>query len=216
MVFVVLFTVKRFCEPRAGRRSWLVWFFDTSKQACGALVIHFINIVIAEWIETGDPCTEYIISFLLDSTLGLLAIYVGIRITQIVAIRRGCPYLIFGDYGKPVRAKYWLWQCIAYLLIMSMSKLLVALVTQLKFWDSVRDLLLWLFSLVPIPNFEVTVVVLVIPFVVNVVMFWVTDNFLTMHRNENSKMVKAMNAVRACRLPFRLPTTMCCMRGIGE
>lgn len=160
---------------------------------------------------------RYIISFLLDSTVGLLIIYIGIRITQIVAIRRGCEYLVFGDYGKPrPRAKFWLYQCVAYVLIMTFSKLIVALVTQFKFWDAVRDFLLWFFGLVPIPNFEVTLVVLVIPFVVNVIMFWVTDNFLTMYRNENSKVIRAMNAMRAFKLPFKLPPFMFCVRGVGK
>lgn len=30
--FCACLAVKRFCEPPNGRRSWLVWFFDTSKQ----------------------------------------------------------------------------------------------------------------------------------------------------------------------------------------
>ena len=48
--------VKRFCEPASRRRSWLVWFYDTSKQGLGSLVIHFANIYLATLFQ-GDPCT---------------------------------------------------------------------------------------------------------------------------------------------------------------
>lgn len=157
---------------------------------------------------------RYIISFLLDSSLGLLVIYCGIRITQIVAIQKGCDYLVFGEYGKPKpKAKYWVYQCAAYVFITSIAKLIVTLVLQLKFWDHVRDLLLWS---IPSPKLEVTLVVLVIPFFVNVFMFWVTDNFLIMHRLENSKMNKAVAAVRDCRLPFKIPPICCLRRRRGE
>lgn len=48
--------VKRFCEPARRRRSWLVWFYDTSKQGLGSLVIHMANIYLATLFQ-GDPCT---------------------------------------------------------------------------------------------------------------------------------------------------------------
>lgn len=47
---------KRFCEPRFTRRSWLVWFYDTSKQGMGAFIIHMANVWLASQF-TGDPCT---------------------------------------------------------------------------------------------------------------------------------------------------------------
>ena len=53
----ILFSpVKRFCEPLKHRRSWLVWFYDTSKQVLGAALVHFANVILAGEF-TGDPCT---------------------------------------------------------------------------------------------------------------------------------------------------------------
>lgn len=49
-------TAKRFCEPRKERRSWLIWFYDTSKQGMGAMAIHLANVWLAGQY-TGDPCT---------------------------------------------------------------------------------------------------------------------------------------------------------------
>lgn len=47
---------KRFCEPRGERRSWLIWFYDTSKQGMGAMAIHLANVWLAGQYK-GDPCT---------------------------------------------------------------------------------------------------------------------------------------------------------------
>lgn len=47
---------KRFCEPPHRRRSWLIWFYDTSKQGMGAMAIHLSNVWLAGQYH-GDPCT---------------------------------------------------------------------------------------------------------------------------------------------------------------
>lgn len=53
---VLFVLVKRFCEPKKHRRSWLVWFYDTSKQGLGAMIVHFCNVFLSEAFK-GDPCT---------------------------------------------------------------------------------------------------------------------------------------------------------------
>lgn len=47
---------KRFCESRSYRRPWEIWWYDTSKQGIGALVIHMTNVYISPLFQ-GDPCT---------------------------------------------------------------------------------------------------------------------------------------------------------------
>ena len=39
-------------------------------------------------------------SFLLDSTIGLLVIYVGLRISQVIVVKKGWNHLRLGEYGK--------------------------------------------------------------------------------------------------------------------
>ncbi|XP_057370634.1 store-operated calcium entry regulator STIMATE-like [Daphnia carinata] len=166
--------LKRFCEPARRRRSWLVWFYDTSKQGLGSLVIHMANIYLATLFQ-GDPCTWYIVSFLLDSSVGLLVIYACIRLTVKLADKWKWQYLYFGEYGNPASAKAWAAQSGVYMGIMVVEKVLITILVQLEFWDKVRDLIL---SPITDPKVAITVVLLVIPFFVNVLMFWVTDNFL--------------------------------------
>lgn len=67
--------------------------------------------------------------------------------------------------GKPPSVNAWLAQCCLYVLLMVIVKICITLLIQLDFWDDVRD-----FILSPIinPKVEVVVVMLVIPFFINV------------------------------------------------
>lgn len=192
-----------------------MWFFDTSKQALAALVIHFINILMAEFFGGGDPCTQYIISFVLDSTVGLLIIYIGVILTQFVAKARGSDTLNFGEYGKPYpKVEYWYCQTLAYICIAIVAKVMVSFMLQAHFWSQVQRILLW-----PIPNPEVEIimVILIIPFIINVIIFWVTDNILTMSRglkkasqngNSRSESVVTCSVKDVLWMPISLPAKL--------
>ncbi|XP_065585000.1 store-operated calcium entry regulator STIMATE-like isoform X1 [Artemia franciscana] len=185
--------LKRFCEPRSERRTWLVWFYDTSKQGLGAMVIHFANIFLASTFS-GDPCTWYLVSFLLDSSVGLLVIYAGIRLTIYLAERNRWEYLIFGEYGSPPSPFAWSCQCAIYMSIMGVEKILITGLIQLEFWDSVRE---WILSPITNPKLEIALVLLIVPFFVNVLMFWVTDNFLMRgHRGRKRSKRDSRNSLR--------------------
>ncbi|ELU04766.1 hypothetical protein CAPTEDRAFT_166869 [Capitella teleta] len=166
--------VKRFCEPKPERRPWKIWFFDTSKQAIGAAVIHFANVFLAE-IFHGDPCTWYIISFLLDSTVGLFIIYLGLKISQIIAQWKGWESLYFGEYGTPPQCNAWIGQCGVYILVMLIEKMLMTLLILFNFWKKVRDFIM---SPIKDPNLELIIVMFIVPFIINAFIFWVVDNFL--------------------------------------
>lgn len=93
------FSAKRFREPPNVRRSWETWWYDTSKQGIGAIIIHLTNVYLAPLFQ-GDPCTWYVINFLLDSTIGLLIVFIGIRLCQFLAYHKKWPAINFGVYGK--------------------------------------------------------------------------------------------------------------------
>ncbi|KAK7102874.1 hypothetical protein V1264_021033 [Littorina saxatilis] len=166
--------VKRYCEPKSSRRPWKIWFFDTSKQALGAAVIHFANVFLADMF-TGDPCTWYFISFLLDSTAGLLVIYLGLKLTQILAHRSTCKSLYFGEYGEPPQCNAWVGQTALYIIVMIVEKLLMTFLVLPSFWVKVRK-----FIMTPIkdPRLELAIVMFIVPLIVNAILFWVVDNFL--------------------------------------
>lgn len=169
---------KRYCEPKYERRPWKIWFFDTSKQGFGAFVIHFANVFLADMFQ-GDPCTWYVVSFLLDSTIGLLVIYIGLKITQVIVNRKKCETLKFGEYGSPPKCNAFLGQCGLYILVMIVEKILMTLLIQFHFWEDVRK-----FIMTPVndPKVELVIVMFVIPLLVNAFIFWVVDNFLKMKK----------------------------------
>lgn len=165
---------KRFCEPKHERRPWRIWFYDTSKQAIGAAVIHFANVFLATMFQ-GDPCTWYFVSFLLDSTVGLLIIYIGLKSAQYLALQKGWESLRFGEYGNPPQCNAWIGQCAIYILVMIIEKILMTLLVQFHFWVKVRK-----FILAPVKDasLEIVIVMFMVPLFVNAFIFWVVDNFL--------------------------------------
>lgn len=68
---------------------------------------------------------------------------------------------------------------------MAIVKLITTLIIQLEFLDSVKDIVMSPFSNAKV---EQAIIMLIIPFFVNILMFWVTDNFL-MHHNRQGKTV---------------------------
>lgn len=82
------------------------------------MVIHMTNIYLSPLFK-GDPCTwwvnnsatdngipnetsrsRYIINFLLDSTIGLFIIYIGIRICTCLAKAKNWEAINFGEYSE--------------------------------------------------------------------------------------------------------------------
>ncbi|XP_075930658.1 store-operated calcium entry regulator STIMATE isoform X1 [Petromyzon marinus] len=148
--------------------------YDTSKQIFGQLFIHFANVYLSELTEE-DPCSLYLINFLLDATLGMVLIWLGIKAASRLVEWRQWESLRFGEYGEPPRCCAWVGQCGVYLLVVACEKTITFLVILIPFWKKVQELIL---SLIPNPQVELALVMLIVPFVVNAVMFWLTDNFL--------------------------------------
>lgn len=171
--------VKRLREPADERRSVMIWFCDTSKQAAGAMFIHFANVFLAMWSKSTDPCTWYFINYLLDTTVGLLVIWFVLKMLHVLASRKNWHKLKMGEYGEPPRFKTWLFQCMAYLAVMLTEKIVILILFQFNFWTGVKKLILKPIS--GYPKLELVVVLLLVPFVINALMFWVVDNFL-MHK----------------------------------
>ncbi|KAM9327611.1 transmembrane protein 110, like [Pholidichthys leucotaenia] len=166
--------LKRFREPVGIRRPWRIWFFDTSKQAIGALFIHFANVFLST-LTKEDPCSLYLMNFLLDATLGMLVIWLAVKLVSKLVEYKQWTSLTFGEYGDPPQAAAWLGQCGVYLLIMVLEKGVISLTLLIPGWSKLQEVLL---SYIVNPQLELVVVMLIVPFVVNSVMFWVVDSLM--------------------------------------
>ncbi|XP_048887285.1 transmembrane protein 110, like [Brienomyrus brachyistius] len=169
--------LKRLREPAGIRRPWRIWFYDTSKQAIGALFIHFANVFLST-LTIEDPCSLYLMNFLLDATLGMLVIWAGVKAVSKVVEYKKVTLLTFGEYGEPPQVAAWVGQCAIYLLIVVLEKCMVSLVLFIPGWNKVQEVLL---DYIPNAQLEVVLVMLIVPFLVNAVMFWVVDS-LTMRK----------------------------------
>ncbi|XP_031438588.1 transmembrane protein 110, like [Clupea harengus] len=169
--------LKRFREPIAVRRPWKIWFFDTSKQAIGAMFIHFANIFLST-LTKADACSLYLMNFILDATLGMLFIWMGVKVVSRIVEHKQYTILVFGEYGDPPLASAWCGQCVIYLLIMILEKGVVTLVLLIPGWTNLQEVLL---DYIPNPQLELVLVMLIVPFIVNSLMFWVVDS-LTMRK----------------------------------
>ncbi|EMP38827.1 hypothetical protein UY3_03951, partial [Chelonia mydas] len=169
-----VFTVKRFQEPKEERRPWRIWFYDTSKQAIGALFIHFANVFLSGHTAE-DPCSLYLMNFILDATLGMLLIWFGVKVVSWLVEHRKYTCLAFGEYGDPPQAAAWIGQCILYLLIMVFEKTVVSLALFIPGWTKLQEILL---DYIPDPQLELVLVMFIVPFTVNAVMFWLVDSLI--------------------------------------
>ncbi|XP_035003904.1 transmembrane protein 110, like [Hippoglossus stenolepis] len=166
--------LKRFREPVGIRRPWRIWFYDTSKQAIGALFIHFANVFLSTLTEE-DPCSLYLMNFLLDATLGMLVIWLAIKLVSKLVEYKQWTLLMFGEYGDPPQAAAWLGQCGVYLLIMVLEKGATSLVLLVPGWSKLQEVLL---GYIANPQLELVLVMLIVPFIVNSIMFWVVDSLM--------------------------------------
>ncbi|XP_010899622.2 transmembrane protein 110, like [Esox lucius] len=166
--------LKRLREPVGIRRPWKIWFYDTSKQAIGALFIHLANVFLSNLTEA-DPCSLYLMNFLLDATLGMLVIWAAVKVASRIVEYKSFTLLTFGEYGDPPQAAAWLGQCGVYLLIMVLEKSVVSLVLLIPGWTNLQAVLL---DYIPDPQLELVLVMLIVPFIVNSVMFWLVDSLM--------------------------------------
>nr|XP_040030642.1 transmembrane protein 110, like isoform X2 [Gasterosteus aculeatus aculeatus] len=178
--------LKRFREPVGIRRPWRIWsdvflpflflslFFDTSKQAIGALFIHLANVFLST-LTAEDPCSLYLMNFLLDAALGMLVIWLAVKLVSKLVEDKRWTLLMFGEYGDPPQAAAWLGQCAVYLLIMVLEKSVISLVLLVPGWSKLQEVLL---SYIANPQVELVLVMLIVPFIVNSIMFWVVDSLM--------------------------------------
>ncbi len=164
------------------KRKFKTWWLDVSKQGIGAIYAHVSNMGIAAVIskntwgnyELEDQCAWYAISFLVDTTVGLFFSLVLLGWLNVEAKDRNWVSLMNGGvYEGPDGMKHWRDQVLAWIVILTLVRFLVAL-------------FIWVFSPLlartgdilfePMQNhirFELLFVMIVFPGILNFFYFWV-------------------------------------------
>lgn len=174
LAFTILVAKRQWETPK---RSWKIWFFDSSKQGFVAVEIHFVNVALSEAMSNHDACTWYFTLSILDSTIGLLAVYWLLRLLSWIVARYRIRHLYSGEYGNPPRVKPWLYQMMAYNLVMLIEKGLCSLLLLVPAVQTAGNAILIPAGKVS-PTFEYVLALLITPFAISALWFWVVDNFL--------------------------------------
>lgn len=188
---------KRFYEFPI-RRPWLVWFFDVSKQLIGAFGVHVFNVMLSlapkndddlkpivpppDEIIDDDPCDWYFLNIMLDCTIGVCILYFIFKYVNLFCKK----YLKLtniesGNYGDQTPSiKAYLKQLAIYSVSLIITKLslylLVKCFEQELLWITHNIILIWF---VPYPpEFEIFIVMFVVPIVMNILQLILIDNFI--------------------------------------
>ena len=161
-----------------------VWLLDVSKQGFGGVLIHFANIGTSVWLARrggrgGDECAFYFENFFVDCTLGVVVVTALLRAAERAAARRGCDAVARGgEYGEPPRLGAFAAQLGVFCACLLANKLLMAAGIWLLYPAMVAcgD---WLFRpLRAHPNAELVVVMVLCPWLLTTLQFWLFDTAL--------------------------------------
>ena len=171
------------------RRNFKVFLLDVLKQSSSSSFSHLFNLFSSKYIvlyffkETIlDECQCYILQYLLDSSIGLMLNLLGINLVEYV-LQRYYPalsYLRSGNYydsRNKIVIKYWFAQLSIWMCIVIINKV-IALVILLNIYDSLKNSMVYLFSGISNPHTELFLVMIVIPGVLNVLQFVLTDTMI--------------------------------------
>ena len=169
------------------QRTLITWFFDVSKQGFGACYAHVMNMFIAAVISENirgenvleDQCAWYGLSYLIDTTFGLLLAILGLQaIERLANIYQWKPLQHSGVYVGDTAWYHWSIQVVSWIVILTITKFIIYL-----FMWIFSSQLAWIGSTLFAPfsgykHFELLFVMIFFPGILNVIYFWIADSYL--------------------------------------
>jgi hypothetical protein len=155
----------------------------------GASLGHFSNIFLSVIIanalqsQSGDQCLWYCLTYIVDSTFGILWNLICLQIFELIMIQFPSLFVIFnfGNYGTPPKLYIFFPQLLVWLLIVISGKLIIIMVIY-QFIFPINAVMNYVFHEIlgvsSHPQLELVLVMVIIPGTLNVIQFWVTDTFL--------------------------------------
>ena len=169
------------------QRTLITWFFDVSKQGFGACYAHVMNMFIAAVISENirgenvleDQCAWYGLSYLIDTTFGLLLAILGLQAIERLANKyQWKPLQHSGVYVGDTAWYHWSIQVVSWIVILTITKFIIYL-----FMWIFSSQLAWIGSTLFAPfsgykHFELLFVMIFFPGILNVIYFWIADSYL--------------------------------------
>ncbi|KAJ8324677.1 hypothetical protein BDV3_004904 [Batrachochytrium dendrobatidis] len=167
------------------RRPLLIWAMDTSKQALAASMVHFVNVFVssvagidAEGSKNGstNPCVWYFLNLGLDTTIGVGILYIFLKAVHAIADMLQISDTTSGEYGNPPRFMPWFKQLCLFITAWFFVKLLVVISLELfPFLGIFGKWVLSPLTAIGDPRFQIVVVMLIFPLIMNIVQAWLID-----------------------------------------
>lgn len=161
------------------QRKLSVFVRDSSKQAFGAGVAHLINIGLSMLLATvGNECNWYAVTFIMDTVLGTVMNIVLLHAFEALLVRVS-PRFESGVYSDDSPNFDFVLQLALWTAVVSLVKLVIFYAILYPFAYEVYAA--GSFVLQPLfefPKLQLFVVMIIIPAILNVVAFWVQDNYL--------------------------------------
>lgn len=168
-------------------RKFNTWGFDTTKQALGGVLSHFMNVGMAKVLHhsihrwgtrTADECDFYFINCLAELVFGLLILRLLLAAYHIVVFsvfRAGDAVRQTGDYGDPPEVRTLAIQSIVWVILVVVMKIFL-FVVELALVAKLDVTSHWLLTpLDPFPKVKLVIVMVITPLLLNAVAFWVID-----------------------------------------
>lgn len=153
----------------------------------GSSMGHISNLLIATALSNGtsDECQWYCICYLTDVTLGTFLSISILSLIESALVSSNSPSIFkFGEYGNPPSMCIWVVQLIVWLSIIITTKCLIVSFLYLSANMLILGSTFIFIHLETYPRIELVIVMICIPFVFNILAFWVTDRWkllLTMY-----------------------------------
>jgi hypothetical protein len=160
---------------------------------------HTLNLFLAVYLELqvhkGNGCDWYFVNFMCEFILGVLIVYLIHKAVlhfadkyDILVLQSGV-YLSIHDaqyiyrytweeLDRHINYKVWTIQMVVWLMIVSIAKLIVFAI-EFSFAEEIINFGIEVLSVFNgYPNMELTFVMIVVPFLLNSMQYWIQDNFL--------------------------------------
>ena len=164
------------------QRPWLVFFFDTSKQAVAAFLQHSVNLAVGVTFarnSSASQCAWYFVNFSISVFAGLFLIHLFMRAYTVTVNKCHLTLLRSGEYGKPPSYKPWLAQLLVWGFIAVAEKATVASVLILPLHGRLDAIASKLEEpLKGYPQLELVWVMIIAPGILNAFFFYVVDSIL--------------------------------------
>ena len=166
------------------KRPWVVWAFDTSKQAYAGVLQHLVNMALGMAFASNDgaggsECAWYLVNFVITTVLGIALLIGAMRVWRYAVEEMGWTLLRSGEYGDPPSWKPWLAQMLVWGFVASGEKVVTAFLVIIPLHAQLDGLAEWIEApLRPYPNIELLLVMVLAPMLLNALYFWVIDNLI--------------------------------------